>query len=77
MRYVPDDRRLVGVGPGDAVFYPCGVVEGGCRHIVGARLEQVGMCWTIHGANATIALRCAIESNRFDDFWKRRAATAS
>ena len=50
-----------------------GVVEGGCKNIVGARLKQGGMRWTVGGANAIIALRCAVESNRFDDFWERRA----
>ena len=51
-----------------------GVVEGGCKHIVGTRLKQGGMRWTVAGANAIIALRCAVESNRFDDFWERRAS---
>ena len=54
-----------------------GVVEGGCKHIVGARLKQGGMRWTVAGANAIIALRCAVESNRFDDFWERRASATS
>ena len=51
-----------------------GVVEGACRNIVAGRLKRGGMRWTVSGANAIIALRCAIESNRFDDFWERRAA---
>ena len=50
-----------------------GVVEGGCKNIVGARLKHGGMRWTVDGANAIIALRCAVESNRFDDFRQRRA----
>ena len=50
-----------------------GVVEGGCKHIIGTRLKRGGMRWTVAGANAIIALRCAVESNRFDDFWERRA----
>ena len=54
-----------------------GVVEGGCKNIVGARLKQGGMRWTVNGANAIIALRCAVESNRFDDFWERRAGAAA
>ena len=54
-----------------------GVVEGGCKHIVGARLKHGGMRWTVAGANAIIALRCAVESNRFDDFWERRACATS
>ena len=51
-----------------------GVVEGGCKHIIGTRLKRGGMRWTVAGANAIIALRCAVESNRFDDFWERRAS---
>ena len=35
-----------------------GVVEGACKSIIGARLKRGGMHWT--GANAIIALRCAI-----------------
>ncbi len=50
-----------------------GVVEGACRNIVGSRLKRGGMHWTVDGANAIVALRCAILSNRFDDFWERRA----
>ena len=50
-----------------------GVVEGGCKNIVGTRLKHAGMRWTVDGANAIIALRCAVESNRFDDFWEQRA----
>ena len=50
-----------------------GVVEGACKNIVGTRLERGGMHWSVAGANAILALRCAILSNRFDDFWKRQA----
>ena len=59
---------------------PCvatGVVEGGCKNIVAARLKHGGMRWTVAVANATTALRCAVESNRFDDFWERRASARS
>ena len=59
--------------PHDGLVRRHGVVEGGCKNIVGARLKQGGMRWTVNGANAIIALRCAVESNRFDDFWERRA----
>ncbi|MCY4343056.1 MAG: hypothetical protein OXE83_05720 [Gammaproteobacteria bacterium] len=52
-----------------------GVVEGSCKSIVGNRLKHSGMRWTVEGANGIIALRCAVESNRFDDFWERCAAT--
>ena len=50
-----------------------GVVEGACKHVVATRFKRGGMHWTVNGANAILALRCAILSNRFDDFWERRA----
>ena len=50
-----------------------GVVEGGCKHVVATRFKRGGMRWTVNGANAILALRCAILNNRFDDFWERRA----
>ena len=53
-----------------------GVVEAQCKAVVGTRLKRGGMHWTLHGANAIIALRCAILSNRFDDFWERCAAAS-
>ena len=51
-----------------------GVVEGACRNVVGTRLKRGGMHWSVNGANAILALRCAVLSNRFDDFWERRAS---
>ena len=55
-------------------FVGSGVIEAGCKSIIGARLKQSGMEWTVKGANSIIALRCAILSNRFEDFWEDRAA---
>ena len=49
----------------------------GCKHIIATRLKRGGMRWSVAGANAIIALRCAVESNRFDDFWERRASPQS
>jgi hypothetical protein len=50
-----------------------GVIEAGCKVVVGARLKRAGMHWTVRGANAIIALRCSILSGRFQDFWERRS----
>lgn len=49
-----------------------GVLEAGCRVVVGQRLERSGMHWHVRGANAILALRCAKLSARYDAFWKRR-----
>lgn len=56
------------------LFVGSGVIEAGCKSIIGARLKQSGMEWTVKGANAIIALRCAMLSNRFENFWETRAA---
>jgi hypothetical protein len=55
-------------------FIGSGVVEAGCKAVIGKRLKQSGMHWSVRGANAIIALRCHIESRRFDDYWKNRRA---
>src|SRR5256885_11658534 len=49
-------------------FVGSGVVEAGCRTVIGERLKQSGMRWSVRGANAIIALRCCILSGRFEDF---------
>jgi hypothetical protein len=54
------------------LFVGSGVVEAGCRTIVGQRLKQSGMHWTVRGANAIIALRCLDLSNLWEDFWESR-----
>jgi hypothetical protein len=57
-----------------------GILEAGCKVAIGTRLKRAGMHWSVPGANAVIALRCAKLSGRFEDFWERRsqqlAATA-
>ena len=51
-----------------------GVLEAGCKVVIGTRLKRTGMYWTTSGANAIIALRCCKLSGRFEDFWERRSA---
>ena len=53
-------------------FVGSGVVEAACRTVIGERLKQSGMRWSVCGANAIIALRCCILSGRFEDFWASR-----
>jgi len=66
MRY--DDFRKRGL------FVGSGVVEAGCKTVVGQRLKRSGMHWTVRGANAIIALRCLILSGRWESFWESRSA---
>jgi hypothetical protein len=56
------------------LFVGSGVIEAGCKTVIGSRLKQSGMFWTVRGANAIIALRCCHLNNRFEDYWDNRRA---
>jgi hypothetical protein len=56
------------------LFVGSGVIEAGCKTIIGSRLKQSGMFWTVRGANAIIALRCCHLNGRFEDYWESRRA---
>ena len=58
------------------LFIGSGVIEAGCRTVIGSRLKQSGMFWTVRGANAIIALRCNRLSGKFEDYWASRSEAA-
>ena len=66
MRY--DEFRKRGL------FIGSGVVEAGCKTVMGRRLKQSGMRWTVRGANAIIALRCCQMSGLWEGYWETRLA---
>lgn len=53
-------------------FIGSGVVEAGCKTVIGARCKQSGMFWSKPGAENVLALRCIQSSRREDEFWKYR-----
>jgi len=53
------------------LFYGSGVVEGGCKSVIGQRLKESGMFWTETGATSVLTLRIALKSNRWDECWDR------
>jgi len=55
-------------------FVGSGVIEAGCKTVVGCRLKRSGMFWTVRGANAILALRCSHLNRRFEDYWEGRRA---
>ena len=55
------------------LFVGSGVIEAGCKTVIGQRLKQSAMEWTVRGANAIIALRCGELSRRTEDYWEQRA----
>ena len=64
MRY-PEFRR-------QHLFVGTGVIEAGCKTVIGSRCKQSGMFWTVRGANAILALRCCQLNGRFEDYWEVR-----
>jgi len=56
------------------LFVGSGVIEAGCKTVIGSRLKQSGMFWTLRGANTILALRCCHLNGRFEDYWETRRA---
>jgi hypothetical protein len=56
------------------LFVGSGVIEAGCKTVIGSRLKQSGMFWTVRGANAIVALRCCHLNGHFEDYWENRRA---
>jgi hypothetical protein len=48
------------------LFVGSGVVESSCKTVIGQRLKQSGMHWTLSGADAIIALRCREASSQWE-----------
>ena len=44
----------------EGLFVGSGVIEAGCRTLIGQRLKLSGIHWSLRGANSIIALRCCI-----------------
>ena len=51
------------------LFVGSGVVEASCKSVIGQRLKQSGMHWTVNGADAIAALRCQQASRPKDQIW--------
>ncbi len=51
------------------LFVGSGVVESGCKSVIGQRLKLSGMHWTTAGADAITTLRCQQASRPEDQIW--------
>lgn len=54
------------------LFVGSGVIEAGCKTVIGRRLKQSGMFWTVDAANAILALRCSVLNGELEDYWENR-----
>jgi len=66
------ERMQYGSFRKNGYFIGSGVVEAGCKTIIGARCKQSGIFWCRPGAEKVLALRCIHSSRRLDEFWKHR-----
>lgn len=53
------------------LFYGSGVIEAGCKAVIGQRLKQSGMFWSEAGAQRVLDLRCILMSHHWDLCWDR------
>ena len=51
------------------LFVGSGVVEAGCKSVIGQRLKLSGMRWTEDGATGILTLRCQEASDRWEQIW--------
>lgn len=56
------------------LFVGSGVIEAGCKSVIGSRLKKSGMFWTVEGANSILSLRYSHLNGRFEDYWEARRA---
>jgi hypothetical protein len=56
------------------LFVGSGVVEAGCKSVIGQRLKLSGMRWTEQGATGILTLRCQERSNRWEQTWQQPPA---
>jgi hypothetical protein len=54
------------------LFVGSGLVQAGCKSVIGHRLRRAGMHWTVNGADGIAALRCQQASRPEDQVWTAR-----
>lgn len=71
------DRMRYGDFRRAGLFIGSGVVEAGCKTVIGQRAKQSGMRWTEAGLLNVLHSRCVLRSGQFDQFWDQRHQPAS
>ena len=66
------DRMRYGVFREKGYFIGSGVIEAGCKTVIGRRMKQSGMFWGQSGAEDILNLRCLILGPHFERVWDAR-----
>jgi hypothetical protein len=53
------------------LFIGSGVIEAGCKTVIGLRLKQSGMFWGVTGAKNVLDIRSLLENRQFALFWEQ------
>ena len=53
------------------LFIGSGVIEAGCKTVIGLRLKQSGMFWGVKGAQNVLDIRSLLENRQFGLFWEQ------
>ena len=53
-------------------FIGSGVIEAGCKTVIGQRVKQSGMLWSLSGADHVLAVRCALMNGDFESYWRQQ-----
>lgn len=66
------ERTRYGYFRSQGYFIGSGVIEAGCKAVIGRRLKQSGMFWGEAGAENILQLRCLLKSPHFQAAWQAR-----
>lgn len=64
-------RPLYGRYHQEGLFIGAGVVEAGCKTVVGRRLKQSGIFWSEVGAENILSLRCLVLGPHLEAAWEQ------
>jgi hypothetical protein len=68
------ERTRYGHFRSQGYFIGSGVIEAGCKAVIGRRLKQSGMFWGEEGSENILQLRCLLKSPHLDAAWQARRA---
>lgn len=70
-------RMLYATFRSKGLFIGSGIVEAGCKSVVGKRVKNSGMFWSVKGAQNILTLRTALLGHHFDTDWDARSQAAA
>ena len=67
-------RMKYGTYKSKGYFYGSGIIEAGCKQVIGQRMKQSDMHWSEKGAENMLTLRTAFASDRVNDYFEEKRA---